>query len=309
MVSKPQRFSPYQKSSVVRDHPHTQQLCPSKHVSIFDEVLIHGKFPRQRYQPKKDAMIESTIHRGQRKLLMSEIGALIKLNPEHRCLVVYAGAAPGIHIPLLSSLFPQLCFHLYDPARFAITETESIKIFNKHFTDEIAEYYYENKDPSMQLVFICDIRRTIKESMIWEDMLAQQKWHEIMQPCLTSLKFRLPWPGCGVVDESNQVSYLDGEIHLPIWGPRNTTESRLVIEKDRHSGLKLYDCLAYEEEMCFFNRRIRPSIHNWHYRRDNGLDGCYDCTAETKLIEKYNKQYKHIILTSSLISMVLKRKL
>ena len=35
----------------------------------------------------------------------------------------------------------------------------------------------------------------------------------------------------GVVDANNQVEYLNGDIHLPIWAPRNTTESRLLIEK------------------------------------------------------------------------------
>lgn len=303
MVHESRRYSPYH--AVI--HPHTQQLNPPKYAESFQEHLNHGEYGRRKYKTKNRATKITTLHRGQRKLLMSEIGALLKLTPETRYTVVYAGAAPGIHIPLLSSLFPKLHFHLYDPAPFAISKSDKITIHNKYFTDETAKEYSENKVSSTPIVFICDIRRAIDENIVWEDMLAQQRWHEIMQPILTSLKFRLPWPGCGIANESNQVSYLDGEIHFPIWGPCNTTESRLVIEQSRHTGKKNYDCLVYEEEMCYFNRNVRPSIHAWQDLRVGGLDGCYDCTAEVNIIGKYCAIYKHIELTSSLITKEIKR--
>jgi hypothetical protein len=41
------------------------------------------------------------------------------------------------------------------------------------------------------------------------------------------------------------------------------------------------------EDMCHFNRVMRPSIHRWQNLRDGGLDGCYDCTAECRLLRKY----------------------
>ena len=83
-----------------------------------------------------------------------------------------------------------------------------------------------------------------------------------MRPRLTSLKFRLPWPGQGVVSsETAAVEYLDGDIHLPVRGPQNTTEARLVIDSAGHSGTRVYACAAYEEEMCYFHRIVRPSVH------------------------------------------------
>jgi hypothetical protein len=218
---------------------------------------------------------------------MSEIGALLILDPNTRYTAVYAGAAPGIHTPLLSELFPNVEFHLYDPAPFRITGTDRIKVFSTYFTDSHALLYTFTSN----LVFICDIRRTKDETCVWEDMQAQLRWHGIMRPLLTSLKFRLPWPGMGVVDANNQVEYLDGDIHLPIWAPRNTTESRLVVERGRHGGTRMYDCLVYEEEMCHFNRVTRPSIHLGQQSRCDGLDGCYDCAAETRLLELYAQRY------------------
>lgn len=292
------------------DHgdPHCMQALPLVSASTFHDILSHGAFPREKYVPRdKSKTRTSVLHRGQRKLLMSEIGALVKLDPSIRYTAVYAGAAPGNHTPLLAKLFPNITFHLYDPSKFRISETDRIKIFNVCFTDEIAHLYTPATHD--QLVFICDIRRTFDERMVWEDMQAQMRWHEIMQPKLTSLKLRLPWPGNGVIAQSNTIEYLSGDIHLPIWGRHNTTESRLVIEQGVHSGTCMYDCLAYEEEMCYFNRVVRPSLHPWQMIRGDYLDGCYDCTAELALIQKYSKIWHHTELSSARISKELRRDL
>jgi cap2 methyltransferase len=297
------RFTPYPVNKP--DHPHCMQAMPWVFASKYHDILLHEQFPREKYVARDKSSPISIMHRGQRKLLMSEIGALVLLDPAVQYVAVYAGAAPGIHTPLLSELFPNVTFHLYDPAPFMIKETEKIKLFNACFTDETAQAYTAASHKN--LVFICDIRRTNNEQMVWEDMQAQRRWHEIMQPTLTSLKFRLPWPGNGVASESNQVEYLDGDIHLPVWGPHNTTESRLVIQQGLHKASRMYDCLAYEEEMCFFNRVTRPSVHKWQARRNDGLDGCYDCTAELALLEKYAKIWTHKKLSTGLISRELRR--
>ena len=79
------------------------------------------------------------------------------------------------------------------------------------FTDDIAYSYTVHTGVK---VFICLIHRANEEKLVWEDMLAQQRWHEILKPRLTSLKFRLPWPGNGLIGgqeegaRSNQIEYL-----------------------------------------------------------------------------------------------------
>ena len=286
-------------------HPHCKQLTVPIHTSEFKSVIAHMSFPRKTYSPSRPNELFSVKHHGQRKLLMSEIGAFLRLDPNSKYTAVYAGAAPGIHTPLLSELFPNIEFHLYDPAPFRISETDRIKLFSTYFTDSHALLYTFTSN----LVFVCDIRRTKDEACVWEDMLAQQRWHEIMSPVLTSLKFRLPWPSMGVVGANNQVTYLDGEIHLPIWGPRNTTESRLVIEKGLHSGTRMYDCLVYEEEMCYFNRVIRPSIHLCQQSSSDFLDGCYDCAAETRLLNLYAVRFGAGRISTGSVSRELGRNL
>ena len=64
------------------------------------------------------------------------------------------GGASGDHIPLLSSMFPAMTFHLYDPAKFSIKETDRIVIFNDLFTDESVNKYKGRND----VFFISDIR-------------------------------------------------------------------------------------------------------------------------------------------------------
>lgn len=299
------RYDPYSIPKSKSTHAHCMQATPLVYATEFREKLSHGSAPRRKYVPRDTRTYISTLHRGQRKLLMSEMGALVKLDPQTRYTAVYAGAAPGIHTPLLSELFPNIVFHLYDPAPFEIKETERIKLFNGFFTDDTAREYRPGKHEN--LVFICDIRQTFDEKMVWGDMLSQKRWHEIMQPELTSLKMRLPWPGKGVVDQTNMIEYLDGDIMLPIWGPHNTTETRLVIQRNVHTGTKLYDCLAYEEEMCYFNKVVRPSVHQRKFPRDAFLDGCYDCTAELAMIKKYTNIWRQVDLSSARISMELKR--
>ncbi len=245
-------------------------------------VLDHGSSARTRYTPRGRREVRTIVWRGQRKLLMSEIGLLLRLERGMRYIVVYAGAAPGIHIPFLSGLFPDVIFHLYDPSPFRIANSDTIRTFQEFFDDATAQRYAGRND----VVFISDIRLNITEQFVIADMLAQQRWHEIIKPELTSLKFRLPWPGSGEVDASNVIEYLDGEIVLPIWGRTSTTESRLVIVKGEHSGKKRYNCLAYEEEMSHFNRVTRPSIH-FQPVRNGILDGCFDCASEVALLTQY----------------------
>lgn len=64
------------------------------------------------------------IHRGQRKLFLSELQYLTNiwknLNPDETYYVVYAGAAPGTHTHFLATFFPNIKFILIDPAKFEL---------------------------------------------------------------------------------------------------------------------------------------------------------------------------------------------
>ena len=284
----------------------------------FSRQLQHGLEPRRRYVPRQPRQVFSIRHLGQRKLFMGELEILSSLDPTVFYTLVYAGAAPGIHIPLLSELFPNIRFHLYDPGHFEIEGTERISLYNMYFTDDEALSYADVPN----LIFICDIRRGPEELMVWEDMQAQQRWHIIMRPMLTSLKFRLPWPDQGVVyrgarvtRDNPQITYLDGHIHLPIWGRTQTTDCRLIIDErfhydaGRQPKMRVYDCAAYEEEMCYFNRVVRPSVHRQPIQF-GGLDGCYDCTAEVFVLNQFivsRHDTRSVMEMSALVTARLRR--
>ncbi len=64
------------------EHPHCLQALPLVLAVGFQDILSHGSSPRENYVPRdKQANSASVVHRGQRKLLMSEIGALVRLDP------------------------------------------------------------------------------------------------------------------------------------------------------------------------------------------------------------------------------------
>ncbi len=132
-----------------------------------------------------------------------------------------------------------ISFHLFDPAKFRINETENIRIFNKCFTDEEALAYRTEYDCSLTsggLVFISDIRTQINEESVWKDMLMQKQWHEILVPDMTSLKFRLPWD----LPPEQSVSYLQGDVYFPVCGSTSATECRLFIDRRKHENEKKY---------------------------------------------------------------------
>jgi len=246
----------------------------------FTRILLPDA-PRLPYRRRKDE-VKTVIHWGQRKLLMSEIEFLSN-NAEGQEIVVYAGAAPGTHISLLSRMFRGLKFVLVDPAPFSIQKNDNVEIRQEMFTDEIAKEFARKES----VLFISDIRSAdwsqISEEecdqRIYQDMILQKRWHETIKPKASMLKFRLSWkPGL--------TNYLEGDIFLPVWGPITTTESRLVVHKN--AGLCDYDNTSYEERMFFFNTVSRVARYD-HSVEGEGIDHCYDCTAEIFILCKYLK--------------------
>eukprot|EP00051_Salpingoeca_urceolata_P013582 m.170617 g.170617 ORF g.170617 m.170617 type:complete len:586 (+) comp17831_c2_seq1:1052-2809(+) len=235
--------------------------------------------PRRAYR-RRQTEVKTVIHWGQRKLLLSEVEFLTKYTTGEDDVVVYAGAAPGLHIVYLMELFPDLSFVLIDPAPFCngLRESDRVLLRREMFTDDIAAEY-KGKD----VLFICDVRsadvqyhaQASVDERVKEDMEAQQQWHVLMQPRKSMLKFRLPW-GKGITE------YLDGDVYFPIWGPVTTTECRLVPS----SGTKGYDNTGYEQQMFYFNTEYRVGRYR-HHVAGEGMDFCFDCRSEAHILTEY----------------------
>lgn len=270
---------------------------------------LNENSPRCCYRRRADEE-KSTVHWGQRKLLLSEIQFLTLFWDPRKVpkpSVVYAGAAPGIHIPMLSAMFPDCTFHCYDPAPFKIPPTPKIVLYQQYFTDADAERWSGRND----VLFISDIRaadyklleerygekegKRRNEEKIWEDMEAQQVWHLTINPVASLLKFRLPY----VLDEFDRQlkkSYLAGHVFFQVWPPQTSTETRLVPIRDS-SGLyydKEWDILTYEEQLFYHNsvEREQKKFLNPLTGLDDNIDGeeltnDYDSTAEAYILREY----------------------
>lgn len=253
--------------------------------------LRHGDCPRFPYR-RREAEPKSSVHWGQRKLLISEIEFLSDFGGkscepiDSTICCIYLGAAPGTHIPFLSSLFPHIEFILIDPSSFSIGDTSNISIRNEFASPELCSAYRGHKGI---LLCISDIRTadwrimdaaTVERSVAC-DMDLQQDCILAMKPTAAMLKFRLPYTEIGVK------KYLDGKICFPVWSPQTTTESRLVVTSSA-DGFRFRNwCIqTYNEEMFYFNTITRQAIYD-HDVIVHGLDYCYDCAAEVQVLRRF----------------------
>jgi len=192
---------------------------------------------------------------GQRKLLMMELLFFTYFwDPKKipRPHVLYIGSAPGNHIKILSDIYSDLTFHLYDPTDFTVETTPRIIKYPQLFKDEDAKLW----SGRMDVFFISDIRRTpfneenneLWERTITEDMNMQWKWCKMIRPVYFHLKFRLP-------NTIKSLEYVQGEIFKQPWVRINSTECRIIgSDPDRK---KVYDIPSHYNRMYYHNLVIR----------------------------------------------------
>lgn len=269
--------------------PHSLQIDESD----FKELLVRAELsrmlarnaPRRPYRRRRDDL-KTVVHWGQRKLLLSEIEFLTKHGAD--CArIIYAGAAPGVHVPFLSSLFPHLKFILVDPGDFCkkLGEAKNVEVRQEFFTAELAATLKEGElAAGSGTLFISDVRtadfkimsREEVDSAIARDMAMQQEWVRLLQPRKAMLKFCLPYA-------AGKTEYLDGEIFLPVWGPPTTTETRLITDG---AAVRAYDHSEYEEQMFYFNTVTR--VKRYHTPLvGEGLCESFDSASEMTILQEY----------------------
>lgn len=250
-------------------------------------------------------------HCAQNKLLCAEVEFLTKHCKSDNAIVVYAGAAPGIHLCDLANLFSYIKFYLYDIASFdcRLMTLTNVCLFAQKFTDCDARRWnaWHASNSECNLFFISDIRTTFphknyrnmsqvkRENVsthakqkddrrvqigIMNDMKNQKQWVEIMTPTAALLKFRPPY----YYDWAKTpcyYSYLPGTIMLPVWGPKHTTECKLDVDVNAMLAGKqiTIDVKNYENVMGFFNVVIR-----WQ--------NIYDLRRESEIWKNYRQ---HIV--------------
>ena len=178
-------------------------------------------------------------------------------------------------------------------------ETPQIRCRNELFTDDTARMFAGHA-----VLFISDVRSADwslqdddeADHRVRDDQSMQMRWHDLMRPAASMLKFRLPWtPG--------QTEYLDGTIYLPVWGPITTTETRLFVHHPppptppaasdgdalpapAPAPRRLDDHERYMHQLFYFNTTTRVALFP-HDVVATGLDHCYDCRAEVEILSRY----------------------
>ena len=263
------------------------------------DFLITDATPEEPYRRRAEEE-KFNVHWGQLKLMMTEIEFFCLFwypettpNP----VVVYAGAAPGTHIPFLASMFPSFIFHLYDPRDFTITGTEQIHIHQQYFTDQDAAQWAGRND----VLFLSDIRTadhitmkdTENEEAIMADMAMQERWYRIIQPAQAHLKYRLPY----TYDFApKNVQGLYGFIFRQAWAPQTSTETRLVpIVPARNFD---WNVMKYQSQLFYHNSVVRETFKYFNpfdgsqnpIAPEMGLTNDYDSTMHIITIMDYLKK-------------------
>lgn len=197
--------------------------------------------------------------------------------------MVSVGATPGGHTNYLSSLFPHLSFDLIDSLEFAAVATDRIHLRQELFTDELAREYAAIAK-TRPILFDCDMRTPFTGSWdefdagIQKDMADQMRWHLMIKPYASMLKFRLPF-------DNGSTEYLKGDLKLQLWAPRRGTECRLVVKSP--SDMQLYDHQDFDAAMAHFKHVERTTYYMHDMDDAEGIDHCYDCRAELFVLEQY----------------------
>ena len=252
--------------------------------------------PYRRYNVVAAATVRTPLHVGQRKLLMEEVDFLTAHAAGAR-IVVYAGAAPGTHIPYLAALFPWLEWELFDPREFSSVTRRArrVRAHVQFFGDEDAARFAGQPG----VLFISDVRTgeavhtldtAAANALVERDMAMQRRWVELMRPAAFSLKFRLPYSDGGSGSPPMPVEYLAGELRLQPWAPLSSTETRLVGGAGDWARKATYDPVKYEAANYYINaivRQWRTFPHGVSSAAVPGLDMCFDCAAEVLLWRTY----------------------
>lgn len=231
-------------------------------------------------------------HFGQRKLLLSEVDFLTDF-ARPGDTVVYAGSAPGTHIPFLAGLFRPLGlkFVLFDPRDFSFPGADpavlaAIATRNEYFTDETAKSFAGRDD----VLFVSDVRTGTEgpvapsQETVAADMAMQAEWVRLAQPRAAMLKFRLDYDA----DPAATTAYLAGSVRLQAWAPETSTETRLVAE--RPYTVATYRPRAHESQMFYYNAVLREWAkfdHGVPLALAKGLDFCPDCAQEVRIWRKF----------------------
>jgi len=293
--------------------------CKEKYHNIFRTIGV--EYPEIDYISTK---IQINCHDGQRKLLFSEIEFLTKIGHTYdlnNILCVYVGSAPGIHLPIIFDLFPELDFYLCDPHKFIIDHEligkhDRLIIDNSFYDDETYQKINKYNIKHKQIAMISDIRTNTSEMEVIQNMVNQQKWTMQLNCIAYMLKFRLLYINkemdiklltysYPIPYESKSIKksfvYLKGEIYTQLYPPNRSSETRLIYVRQPKEEFQLmeYDIYKYDRNLNYFNTFDRRLCYKYKFSTEIKkhifyYDDGYESTCEYFILDDYLSNIKHI---------------
>lgn len=303
------------------------------------DLVLAEDAPRKVYQNNAaTASFENPLmkglHYGQRKLMLSEVeffSAIVRrmrVNKDQasgkKVLVVYAGAACGLHLPFLFSMFEDFDFILIDPARFC-TQVQEIaakegscvlELIEDICTPELCLRLRRSYCETHQIYLVSDIRsgkptgmsqNQEHTEMMQQDNAAQREWCFSLEVEAAMLKFHPPYPATqdptsAKFTEADTTAedyvYLSGTELLGVWAPKSSSEVRLVVEgpftKSFQAPSRSYACTVHEEQCYAYN------IDNRYAK---------DCNAERSILQAYLDLFPEKFTSVEVLSKTLSERL
>lgn len=211
-------------------------------------------------------------------------------------------------------------------AKYAKTAKPGLLVMQRFMTISLSQAFVDAGIHGSKCLFISDIRtdsggKSLPDSVdiLW-NLSQQYNWMCILKPFAAMNKFRHPFYNdaddfpklskeepyaedfriskeAGIDFIANFVErklvYVSGEIHLQVWAPVSSTETRLISFFD---GLEPKNTLQdygtpqeYDAYMCYFNNvlRARFAYNNPYKRPKVGFCECVECSLEASIWENY----------------------
>jgi len=260
----------------------------------------------QKTYTRRNDEIKTTVHNGQRKLLLCEYEFLAKYSKpgDH---IVYLGSSPGTHLLTLIPYFPNLNWVLIDPTNNVFSlqkplpagiDMKRVKIIKSYFTMDIGINLY-NQLPNKKVLIISDIRsleygidrenediNTLSEAGLndkekYRNMSKEEKTKYLDDIVICDMNLQamgvyLLKPRKSMLKFRlpylpGKTKYFDGTILFQIWAGETSSETRLIIT-DIPQIIE-YDNSTYENILFNFNTVLR--VTNYCPK--------HECLANTKL--------------------------
>lgn len=276
-------------------------------------ILMYNQITREIPYKEKDVYPNkiSFGKRGQIKLFLAEVRYLTKilshLKSTKKKLIIYIGAAPGVHILNVIKMFhnDSITWALYDSVKYC-NELEdqvniskyNIELYHKYFTEVEIELYKNNslyKDYDIHL--ISDIRTVSSGEPSTEDLIRDYNLENSvvtnLNPKTCFLKWRYPY--ISPTDKANNLYRVIGNVTeewIQSFTYPESSEMRMYIEGPNYTlkSVSSEECLIADRKLQWYKmigRHTERNSNQLQYKLSNCL--CNDCCIMNYTVDECNK--------------------